>query len=140
MTEEESATSRSYRKMEATAIMTDPVLTSMGEAALSLLDGKSAKSDGGANPGDNTWRLETETPEGVKFDISLSGPNLPNTIPNEITHPTLIPKERPWTGQYRLIVSAPLTVFDIYWEAQNPLRIMTFSRGDWEAELTSLSA
>lgn len=136
---EESATSRSYRRVESTPIITAPILTEMGDAALSLLAGKGTKSDGGPNPGDGTWRLDAETPEGVKFQISLSGPDLADTLPDESIHPTLIPKERPWTGEYRLIVKAPLTVYDIYWKSEGPLRIMTFSRGDWESELIALA-
>lgn len=139
MAEEESATSRSYRKAEATPIITAPILTEMGQAALSILARKGVKSDGSANSNDVTWRLETETPEGVKFDLSLSGPDLPDRLPDQSIHPTLIPKERPWTGEYRLTVRAPLTVYDIYWKTEEPLRIMTFSRGDWEAELTALA-
>jgi hypothetical protein len=134
-----SASARAYRKAEATPVVTAPVLTEMGEAALSLLDRDGAKTDGGANPGDGSWRLETETPDGVKFDISLTGPDLPATIPGESIHPTLIPAERPWTGEYRLIVKAPLVVYDIYWKSGAPLRVMTFSRGDWEAALTALA-
>jgi hypothetical protein len=137
--DDDSVISRVYRKAEATPVVTAPILTEMGEAALSLLARDGAKTDGGANPGDGTWRLECETPEGVKFDVSLTGPDLPDTIPAESIHPTLIPAERPWVGEYRLIVCAPLIVFDIYWKSDAPLRIMTFCRGDWEFELAALA-
>jgi hypothetical protein len=137
---EKSASARAaYRQAEATPVITAPVLIEMGQAALSLLDRDGTKTDGGANPGDSSWRLQTETPEAVKFDITFTGPDLPDTIPTAAIHPTLIPEERPWTGEYRLVVRAPLIVYDIYWKSDSPLRIMTFCRGDWEAELTELA-
>ncbi len=135
---EKSASTRVYRQAEATPVVTAPVLIEMGQAALSLLARGGAMTEGGANPGDSTWLLQTETPESVKFHISFTGPDLPNSIPEATIHPTLIPAEQPWTGEYRLIVRAPLIVYDIYWKSDSPLRIMTFSRGDWEAELTAL--
>jgi hypothetical protein len=124
--------SRVYRKAEATPVITAPILTEMGETALSLLAQDGEKTDGG-------WRLQTETPEGVKFHISLTGADLPDHLPDESIHPTLIPAERPWVGDYRLIVNAPLIVYDIYWKSDAPLRIMTFCRGDWETELVALA-
>ena len=130
--DDDSVISRVYRKAEATPVVTAPILADMGEAALSLLARDGAETDG-------AWRLQTETPEGVRFDISLTGPDLPNHIPDQSIHPTLIPAERPWVGDYRLIVKAPLIVYDIYWKPDAPLRIMTFCRGDWELELTALA-
>jgi hypothetical protein len=38
-----------------------------------------------------------------------------------------------------LTVAAPVLAFDICWRPDQPLRIMTFSRGDWEAQLMSLA-
>jgi hypothetical protein len=131
--DDDSVISRVYRKAEATPVITAPILTEMSEAALSLL------ARDGAETGDGGWRLQTETPAGVKFDISLAGPNLPTHIPDQSIHPTLIPAERPWVGDYRLIVKAPLIVYDIYWKPDAPLRIMTLCRGDWESELTALA-
>jgi hypothetical protein len=125
--------SRVYRKAEATPVITAPILTQMGETALSLLARDGEKTEDG-------WRLQTETPEGVNFDVSLTGADLPAGIPDESIHPTLIPAERPWVGDYRLIVKAPLIVYDIYWKSDAPLRIMTFCRGDWESELTALAS
>jgi hypothetical protein len=136
----ESASARAYRNTEVSLIVTDPALKQNGTAALALLNRDGAKTAGGPNPGDTTWRLTTETAGGVAFDISLTGPDLPSAVPDETTHPALIPKERPWTGEYRLIVTAPLIVYDIYWKSASPLRIMNFSRGDWEAELAALAA
>ena len=35
----------------------------------------------------------------------------------------------------RLVVRAPIIALDLYWRADAPLRIMTFSRGTWEEAL-----
>ena len=56
-----------------------------------------------------------------------------------LVSPAEIPKQRPWVGAYRLVVAAPIIAFDIYWRGDEPLRIMTFSRGDWEDELLALA-
>lgn len=79
---------------------------------------------------------ETVVPGGVPIAIRLSGPDLPHDVPHEIATPQQIASERPWAGAHRLVVSAPLIVLDLYWNADEPLRIMTFSRGDWERDLT----
>lgn len=71
----------------------------------------------------------------VPIRIRLTGPDIPRDIPAEIASPERVARERPWTGIYRLIVSAPLIVLDLYWRPGEPLRIMTFSRGDWERDL-----
>ncbi len=136
--QKESASSRSYRNVEGTSKTTVPVLKELSEAALALLARDGAATDGGVNDGDQTWRVETDSPDGVNFEISLSGPDLPAAVPALTAHPGDIPKERPWTGTYRLAVAAPIIAFDIYWRADAPLRIMTFSRGDWEDGLKAL--
>ena len=82
----------------------------------------------------------TTRPAGRNPVTVLAGAALPAGIPDESIHPTLIPAERPWVGDYRLIVKAPLIVYDIYWKSDAPLRIMTFCRGDWESELTALAS
>lgn len=136
----ESASVRAYRKAEATPTATAPALAALAGAALALLARDGARGDGGRNPGDATWRLSATSPGGVRFDISCTGPDLPASVPAATAHPTDIPKERPWVGTYRLAVAAPVLAFDIYWRADAPLRIMTFSRGDWERELLALAA
>jgi hypothetical protein len=40
---------------------------------------------------------------------------------------------------YRLTVNAPLVVFDIAWQPDEPLRIMNFSPGNCEQELITLA-
>ena len=55
---------------------------------------------------------------------------IPATIP-----PAEIPNDPDWQGAYRLVVAPPLIALDIAWNTGEPLRIMTFSRGDWEGQL-----
>ena len=43
-----------------------------------------------------------------------------------------IAAERPWLGAYRLTAATPLVVLDLCWSDDQPLRILTFSRGTWE--------
>jgi hypothetical protein len=124
------------------------VLVALAEAALTRLADEGAASPGGENAGDTSWTIRTggdETGNGgrdgrdggaaVPLDISCSGPDLPTGIPAEVAHPSVIPYERPWVATYRLKVHAPLIVLDLAWQEDAPLRIMTFSRGDWEEAL-----
>ena len=53
--------------------------------------------------------------------------------------PELIADQRQWIGAYRLIVTVPSIVLDLYWNADEPLRIMTYCRGDWERGLLALA-
>jgi hypothetical protein len=53
--------------------------------------------------------------------------------------PADIPKDPDWQGRYRLVVAPPLVALDISWTPGEPLRIMYFSRGDWEAQLMRLA-
>jgi len=108
-------------------------------AALALVARDDAVSDGGENPGAKTWKAATASPSGVAFDVRCCDPDLPASIPSQTLSPAEIPKQRPWIGTYRLVVAAPIVAFDIYWRGDEPLRIMTFSRGDWEDELLTLA-
>jgi hypothetical protein len=137
--QKESVSARSYRNVEGRPTATVPVLKELAEAALALLARDGVTTDGGVNPGDKTWRVTTTTPGGVALEVSCSGPDLPEAVPDETIHPADIPKQLPWAGTHRLAVAAPIVAFDIYWRADAPLRIMTFSRGDWEDGLLALA-
>ena len=134
-----SASARSYRNVEGRSTETPSVLKELAHTALALIGRYGAPTDGGPNPGDKIWKLITTSPDGVKFDVSCSGPDLPVAVPDEIAQPADIPKQRPWAGTYRLVVAAPIVAFDVYWRTDAPLRIMTFSRGDWEQGLLALA-
>lgn len=137
--QKESASARSYRNVEGRPTATPPVLKDLANAALALIGRDGAPADGGPNSGDKTWKVTTTTSDNVVFDVSCSGPDLPATVPDEAANPADIPKQRPWAGTYRLVVAAPIVAFDIYWRTDAPLRIMTFSRGDWEEGLLALA-
>ena len=72
---------------------------------------------------------------GMILKICCKGPDLPSSVPDQTVLPSDIPKDPQWVGTYRLVVAAPLVAFDISWKVDEPLRIMNFSRGDWEGEL-----
>ncbi len=114
------------------------MLAALAEAALGVLARDGATADrGGGQP---VWRFDTETGGGMAFEIRCSGPDLPATIPDETILAANIPKDPKWRGAYRLTVAPPLLALDICWTPGEPLRIMTFSRGDWEDELLALAA
>jgi hypothetical protein len=104
----------------------------LAEAALRILarDGR---------PTDGEWCTSVAYRGGVPIRIRCIGPDLPTRVPAEIASHELIARERRWTGAYRLVITAPLIVFDLNWNANEPLRIMSFSRGDWERGLLALA-
>lgn len=129
----ETLSSLNYRHADETPTTTPPAMKDFANAALSLLGGQGQKT------ADDLWELSLQTKDGAQIDISCTGPDLPATIPDDRAHPSVIPFERPWVATYRLTVNAPLVVFDIAWRPDEPLRIMNFSRGNWEDELVSLA-
>jgi len=129
-----TASEQAYRDATGTPTETAPAIAELAEAALGLLAAKGQRAADGA-----ASLFAAATPRGARFDIRCAGPDLPKSIPTRTVHPSMIPKQRPWTGTYRLTVKAPLLVFDLYWNADEPLRIMQFSRGEWERELRSLA-
>ena len=137
--QKESASARSYREVDSSPTPTVPALKGLAEAALALVARDGVASDEGENPGDKTWKFATTAPNGFPLEISCCGPDVPVSIPGLTISPAEIPSQRPWVGTHRLVVAAPLVAFDIYWRNDEPLRIMTFSRGDWEGDLLELS-
>ena len=131
--------SLNYRDANETPTTTPGELLALSASALGLLARSGSCGDGGANPGDKTWSVTVAIPSWPTMTISCSGPDLPDRVPGAMAHPSIIPFQRPWIGTYRLVVTAPLTVLDLYWRADAPLRIMGFSRGDWEANLEVLA-
>jgi hypothetical protein len=102
-------------------------LKSLAEAALAVL----------AHRG--TTQYESKTPQGSEFKIRLTGPDLPTAIPETVVAPSQVPKDLQWRETYRLVVSPPLIVLDLCWKPGEPLRIMSFSRGDWETQLLEMA-
>ena len=135
----ETVSSLNYRDTEETPTATAPDLISLSTAALDFLARDGAAAEPGGNPDQMTWAATAVGPDGINFDVRCAGPDLPRTIPDETAHPSVIPYERPWLGTYRLTVRAPLVVCKLSWRPGEPLRIMGFSRGDWEESLTALA-
>ncbi len=75
----------------------------------------------------------------MRFEIALTGPGLADTVPDAMVSPPDIPKDPQWRGTHRLVVAPPNIALDLCWRDGDPLRIMTFSRGDWEAQLAELA-
>ena len=113
-----------------------PSINTLAEAALALLAGGAER-----HPGDGEqreWRLQRRLASGTALDVRCAGRDLPASVPTEIARPDRIAEERGWRAAYRLAIKAPPLVFDVAWTPGEPLRIMVFSRGDWEQELLSL--
>jgi len=106
-----------------------PSIQALAAAALAVLarEGKAESTD--------RRRARFTGASGIPFDVSCDGPDLPAAVPAVHAPPALIPTQRPWIGRYRLIVLAPLIVLDLYWNPDEPMRIMSFSRGDWERDI-----
>ena len=83
-----------------------------------------------------TIAAELAQGDGAPLDISYRGPELPASVPTPVADFQSIADQPPgWQGAHRLVVRAPLVVFDLCWNPDEPLRIMGFSRGDWERGL-----
>ena len=108
------------------------MLTSLAGAALAIL-ARDGERDGAG------WRYAGETADGQAFAISCDGPDLPAAVPDETVLPSEIPGDPLWRGTHRLVVAPPLVALDLCWTPGEPLRIMTFSRGDWEDALLALA-
>jgi hypothetical protein len=121
-----------YRNAAGTPTHTAPILTELAGAALKLLAGKGERGPTGRT-------LGVSAASGARLELRCDGPDVPGAIPDKTAHPSTIPKQRPWVGAYRLTVKAPLLVLDLYWNAAVPMRIMQFSRGDWEDTLRALA-
>ncbi len=111
----------------------------LAAAALRVLVRHGTRGADAQDASRDIWTFESRTPEGMKFEIRCAGPDLPETIPVETVFPADIPKDPDWQGCYRLVVAPPLVALDISWNPGEPLRIMYFSRGDWEAQLMQLA-
>lgn len=135
----ETVSSLNYREAEGTPTATVPELKALAGAALALI------ARGGTDTGETdfdgrTIRRFAETiSDGQTMEITFAGVDIPAGIPDRTAHPSDIPYERPWVGDYRLTVRAPLVVMDLYWRGDDPLRIMGFSRGDWEEDLAAMA-
>lgn len=135
----ETVSSLNYRDADDTPTATAADIKRLSSAALIYLARKGEAQASTGSDGERLWRASTVGRGGFRYAITCTGPDLSSSVPDETAHPSIIPHQRPWIGTYRLSVAAPLVVLDISWRADEPLRIMGFSRGDWEAEILALN-
>jgi hypothetical protein len=107
---------------------TPAAVAGLARAALAVL----AK---GARDGDG-WSIADER-AGIRFRLRLAGPDLPADVPAALAAPELVQAQPHWRPRYTLQVRAPLIVLELMWTPEDPLRIVAFSRGDWEAVLSA---
>lgn len=82
-------------------------------------------------------RLLAKGAGGNPFEITCRGS--PSDVPAGIANSDLVMGTQSWTAAYTLKIAIPSTVFEIAWNEGGPVRIMNFSRGDWEARLLALA-
>ena len=136
---DERAEQRGHRAIDADVYPTNtaPELLKLSEAALAVLARDSRKSDHG--DGTSTWRAKAETFEGLPFHISFTGPDLQKSAAGQMILPSDIPKDPHWQETYRLLVAPPNVALELTWGPEDPLRILNFSRGEWEAQLLGMA-
>ncbi len=113
-------------------------LHELAAMALAVLRRDGTGPEGGGSNG--TFRATAQTGDGKLLELSLSGPDIPAAPPDGIAPPELVRDTMDWTATHTLKLLAPLTVFELAWRANEPPRIIAFSRGDWEAALAELAA
>ena len=129
---------RHYRDLATAPIVTAADIHDSATAGLHALETTGVATAGGPMPGDRTWSLVAQTRHGTDLAVACTGPDLPQSIPDETIRPSDVGNQIPWAGVYRLTIKAPIPVFDLYWKPGEPLRILQFSRGDWEQDLMDL--
>ena len=117
---------------------TPDALRRLAETALSALGRDAALSGETAAIGDGGWR-RTLVSADVPLTLSLMGPDLPAGVPLQTASPQMVRENPAWTGIYTLKVRAPLTVLELAWTPDQPLRVLAFSRGSWEQALAALA-
>ena len=132
-------TVRPYRKIDTEIYHTDtaPALMELSAAALRIL---ARAGDIHQENGEKLiWTKNVQTLDGMPLSIRLTGPDLPKAIADNTILPSHIPLEPHWQETYHLLVTAPLVTLEIAWGLGEPLRILNFSRGDWETNLLKLA-
>ena len=112
-----------------------PTLHELAAAALTLI-ARAGRPETTAAAG---WSAAAPGPGGTPIAVALRGPDRPAGVPQAVATPQRIAAERDWIATHRLTVRAPLVVLDLSWRAGEPLRVLGFSRGDWERELLALA-
>ncbi len=136
------AESRAYREIDANIQPTEtaPDISKLAAAALALLSEKGTSVAGGRLAGDLTWHFSAETPDGHAFEIRFTGSELPRSVASRTILPSDIPGNPHWQGTFHLAVAPPNIALELAWSPGEPLRILNFSRGDWENQLLEMAA
>ncbi len=80
--------------------------------------------------------FSVEAGDGVSYALSYDGPGGEAALPDDIADYDMVLAQEPaWTGAHRLVVRSPSTVLDLMWNDDEPLRIFSWCRGDWETAL-----
>lgn len=93
---------------------------------------------GGARDANGMLSAQGEV-AGLRLSVALTGPGLPDDVPPALASPAQVRDTIAWGGTYLLVIRAPRNVFEIAWNLDDPVRIMAFSRGDWEDALAQLA-
>lgn len=116
--------------------MTAPSHVDLAEAALKVL---AARGQEAPHEEGHIWSWSGAGSDGTRVDLSCTGPELPESCPDMVVHKSQVAEERPWKGRYRLVLTSGNIAFDIFWTPDQPVRFMTFSRGDWEDALMEVA-
>mgnify|MGYP001442541929 CR=1 FL=1 len=109
----ERAEQRGHRAIDADVYPTDtaPALLNLSAAALAAQPREGRKSED--DSGNSTWRATAETPEGLPFHISFTGPDLPESAADQMILPSDIPNNPHWQDTYHLSVAPPNVVLEL---------------------------
>lgn len=130
---------RSYREADIARIATHPVVRELCEAALRVLAREGVRRNGAGPEGETVFDYTGQCANGARLEIICRCATLPNDVPAETLRPMDVAANIKWRAHVRLIVRAPILAFDIAWREGEPLRIMTFSRGTWEADVRTMA-
>jgi ferredoxin len=112
--------------------LTPDAVLALAELALGLL----ARDDAGR--GENHYLFQADTPRG-NFWVRLLGPDIPAAVPDSLAGPDQVSASVAFRAGYTLSIDAPRRVLELTWSTGEDLRILGFSRGDWELELAALA-
>ena len=77
--------------------------------------------------------VAVSAPGGENLTLDYRGPSIPDALPGEIATADMVTAQRPeWQATHILSIHSPLVVFELAWNDGEPVRILVYSRGDWE--------
>lgn len=80
--------------------------------------------------------VAVSAPGGECLTLDYRGPSIPDALPDEIATADMVTAQPAgWQATHILSIRAPLMVFAVAWNDGEPVRILVYSRGDWEQVL-----